>query len=77
VEILSGGVVAAKVAVPLAVAICLQLVATMFMSVWLWTIPADYQLPNQLTQNIQRFDRGICSVKVSWSSFEISRQCQD
>jgi phage shock protein PspC (stress-responsive transcriptional regulator)/gas vesicle protein len=52
--------------------------AAMFTGLWLWTVPRDYQLPDNLTHNIRRLtDDEICRVKVNWSGVEILRRCDD
>jgi phage shock protein PspC (stress-responsive transcriptional regulator)/gas vesicle protein len=50
--------------------------ATMFTGLWLWTVPRDYQLPDNLTHHIRRLtDEEVCRVKVNWSGVEILRRC--
>jgi phage shock protein PspC (stress-responsive transcriptional regulator) len=70
--------VAGNIAGALGGAIMFGFMASMFAGLWLWNVPRDYQLPDNLTQHIQRLtDDEVCRVKVDWSGVEISRQCDD
>ncbi|MCL2451453.1 PspC domain-containing protein [Candidatus Saccharibacteria bacterium] len=70
------GRVASEIAGTLGATIMFGFISSIFMGVWLWTIPRDYQLPDNFINNVQRFDDDVCSVKISWPrSIEILRQC--
>ncbi|MCL2280864.1 PspC domain-containing protein [Candidatus Saccharibacteria bacterium] len=51
-------------------------IASMFMVVWLWNIPRDYQLPMNLTHHIQRFYEDVCQINISRSGVEVLRKCE-
>jgi phage shock protein PspC (stress-responsive transcriptional regulator)/gas vesicle protein len=68
--------VAAGIAGTLGGTIMFCFMASMFAGLWLWAVPRDYQLPDNLTHHIQRLtDDEVCRVRVSWSGVEISRKC--
>ena len=73
----SSGVAAAGT---LGVCAMLAILATAFSSIWLWSIPRDYELPQNLTEQIRHLDRwddnDVCHVKVNWNSVEIERSEQ-
>ena len=64
----------------LGVCAMLAILATAFSSIWLWSIPRDYELPQPLTDQVRHLDRWddneVCHVKVNWNSVEIERSEQ-
>jgi hypothetical protein len=58
--------------------IMFSIIASVFMGIWLWTVPRDYQLPDNLTHHVRRLtDDGVCQVKIGPSGVKLSHDCDD
>jgi phage shock protein PspC (stress-responsive transcriptional regulator) len=61
----------------LGTAIMFSIFTSIFIAIWVWSIPKDYNLPTEVIHTLQRLDENICRVDIKPYSLEVYRHCDD